>query len=240
MLFSDRVDAGRRLAAALRPYAGPDVVVIGLPRGGVPVAFEVARRLGAPLDVVVVRKLGMPLQPEFAIGAVGEDGVRIIDSGLVRAAGVSEQELTSIEQRARAEVDRRVRGLRGNRSRVSLTGRTVILVDDGLATGATARAACQVVRAQGAAKVVVAVPVAPAAAARSMRPDADEVVCLVTPTDFLAVGEFYLDFAQVDDHEVTDLLQRAQPRPRPLPGQRAPQSRGSRGSTAGPSSTLPV
>lgn len=184
MVFTDRVDAGRRLGAALRPFADADVVVVGLPRGGVPVAFEVARALDAPLDVVVVRKLGVPFQPELAMGAVGEGGARVLDNDVLRSAGVGEHDLADVEQRERAEVERRARSFRGDRPRVPLRGRTVIVVDDGIATGSTARAACQVVRTQGAARVVLAVPVAPAGIEERMRPDADEVICLSTPRDF--------------------------------------------------------
>ena len=209
MVFTDRVDAGRRLGAALRPFADADVVVVGLPRGGVPVAFEVARALDAPLDVVVVRKLGVPFQPELAMGAVGEGGARVLDNDVLRSAGVGEHDLADVEQRERAEVERRARSFRGDRPRVPLRGRTVIVVDDGIATGSTARAACQVVRTQGAARVVLAVPVAPAGIEERMRPDADEVICLSTPRDFYAVGQFYVDFSQVDDTEVERLLAQA-------------------------------
>jgi putative phosphoribosyl transferase len=159
MRFADRADAGRRLAESLGFLVGEDVMVVGLPRGGVPVAFEVARALGAPLDVIVVRKLGVPVQPELGMGALGEGGVRIVDREIVRRAGVSERELSTVEQRERGEVARRASRLRGDKTQVPLTGRTVIVVDDGMATGSTARAACQVVRAQGATRPVLAVSV---------------------------------------------------------------------------------
>ena len=206
MLFTDRRDAGRRLAAALRPLADAGVVVVGLPRGGVPVAFEVAQALHAPLDVAVVRKLGVPFFPELAMGAVGEDGVLVINDDVVRRTHVSTEDLASAAHRERVEVEARARRFRGDRARVALAGRTVVVVDDGIATGSSARGACQVVRAEGAARVVVAVPVAPQGTEDRLRPDADDVVCLVTARNFAAVGPFYLDFSQVDDHEVADLL----------------------------------
>jgi putative phosphoribosyl transferase len=212
MRFADRADAGRRLAESLRFLVGQDVVVVGLPRGGVPVAFEVARALGAPLDVIVVRKLGVPVQPELGMGAVGEGGVRIVDREIVRRAGVSERELSTVEQRERAEVVRRSSRLRGDKTPVPLTGRTVIVVDDGMATGSTARAACQVVRAQGATRVVLAVPVGPEDIERRMRADADEIICLYKPVDFFAVGQFYDRFDQTIDREVVELLRRASER----------------------------
>jgi putative phosphoribosyl transferase len=209
MLFTNRVDAGHRLAEALKSMDGKNVVVVGLPRGGVPVAFEVARVLGAPLDVIVVRKLGVPFQPELGMGAVGEGGARIINDEVVRLARVSKQELADVERRERAEVERRAHHFRGNRTRVPLAGRTVVVVDDGIATGSTARVACQVARAQGAAKVVLAVPVGPEGVEQRMHPDADEVVCLYTPATFFGIGQFYDDFAQASDHQVVDLLHRA-------------------------------
>jgi putative phosphoribosyl transferase len=212
MRFADRADAGRRLAESLRFLVGQDVVVVGLPRGGVPVAFEVARALGAPLDVIVVRKLGVPVQPELGMGAVGEGGVRIVDREIVRRAGVSERELSTVEQRERVEVVRRSSRLRGDKTPVPLTGRTVIVVDDGMATGSTARAACQVVRAQGATRVVLAVPVGPEDTERRMRADADEIICLYKPVDFFAVGQFYDRFDQTIDREVVELLRRASER----------------------------
>jgi putative phosphoribosyl transferase len=209
MPFVDRTDAGRRLAERLRGFRGQDVVVLGLPRGGVPVAFEVARALGAPLDVIVVRKLGLPFQPELAMGAIGEGGVQIIDRDLVQRSLVTDEELAAVEARERGELDRRARRFRGERPRTSLTGRTAIIVDDGIATGSTARAACQVARAQGAARVVLAVPVGPPHTVDELRSAADEVVCLETHEWFLAIGQFYADFTQTADEQVVDLLGRA-------------------------------
>ena len=213
MLFIDRTDSGRRLANRLTHLKGPDVVVVGLPRGGVPVAYEVAVALGAPLDVIVVRKLGVPFQPELGMGAVGEGGVRVINDEVVRMTGVSPQELAAAEARERGEVDRRASRFRGDRAPVSLAGRTVIIVDDGIATGSTARAACQVARAAGAARVVLAVPVAPPGWERSFAGEADELVALETPGDFFAIGQYYRDFSQTPDDQVTAYLDLAARRP---------------------------
>ncbi len=209
MLFIDRTDSGRQLAARLTHLKDADVVVVGLPRGGVPVAYEVATALGAPLDVIVVRKLGVPFQPELGMGAVGEGGVRVINDEVVRQAGVSPEEMAAVETRERSEVERRAVRFRGARESVPLAGRTVVVVDDGIATGSTARAACQVARAAGAARVVLAVPVAPPGWEHSFRGEADELVTLATPGDFFAIGQFYRDFSQVPDDDVTAYLDRA-------------------------------
>ena len=181
MVFADRGDAGRRLAAKLGHLRGGQVVVLGLPRGGVPVALEVAQALGAPLDVIVVRKLGVPFQPELGMGAAGEDGVVVIDTGLVRLAGVSGNELAAIQAREQAQVEARAARYRAGRARLPLDGRVAVVVDDGIATGSTARAACQVARARGAARVVLAVPVAPPGWEAGFRGEADELVCVDTP-----------------------------------------------------------
>jgi putative phosphoribosyl transferase len=209
MVFKNREDAGRRLATALERLRGSDVVVLGLPRGGVPVAFEVARALRAPLDVIVVRKLGVPFQPELAMGAIGEDGVRVLNRSVIRPSGVTDAELAKVEERERVELERRARRFRGSRPRTSLEGRTVVVIDDGIATGSTARAACQVVRAQGAVHVVLAVPVAPVGWEDRIDGDADEFVCLETPEPFYAIGQFYDDFSQTSDEEVVECLERA-------------------------------
>ena len=209
MPFLDRSDAGRRLANRMLHLRGEDVVVLALPRGGVPVAAEVARALGAPLDVIVVRKLGVPVQPELGMGAIGEGDVRIINPEVVAITHVTDAEIAAVERRERAELDRRARRFRGDRPRTPLAGRTAIIIDDGIATGSTARAACQVARAQGAARVVLAVPVAPPSACSALATDADEVICLETPGHFLAIGEWYQDFSQTSDREVVSLLQRA-------------------------------
>jgi len=216
MLFADRWDAGRRLAERLEHLGDEDLfhgdlvhenlVVVGLPRGGLPVAFEVAKRLRAPLDVIVVRKLGVPFQPELGMGAIGEGGARIINEDVVGVADVGADELAVVEARERAELESRARRFRGDRPPVSLAGRTVVVVDDGIATGSTARAACQVARARGAARVVLAVPVAPAGWAARPGEDADELISLATPASFLAVGEAYADFSQTTDDEVSRCL----------------------------------
>ncbi|MGH4025201.1 MAG: phosphoribosyltransferase family protein [Pseudonocardiaceae bacterium] len=210
MLFADRMDAGRRLAERLVHLRGEDVVVLGLPRGGVPVAFEVARVLDAPLDVLVVRKLGVPFQPELGMGALGEDDVVVLNRNVLRMAGVSEAELAETERRERAELERRARRFRGDRPRQALAGRTAVLVDDGIATGSTAQAACQVARAMGAARVVLAVPVCAPDTAQRLRSEVDELVCLSTPVPFFAVGQWYRNFRQTSDAEVVDLLRRSE------------------------------
>jgi putative phosphoribosyl transferase len=209
MPFVDRVEAGRRLAGRLRHLRGEDVVVLGLPRGGAAVAFEVARALGAPLDVIVVGKLGVPFRPELAMGAVGEGDVLVMNEPVIRRTQVSGFEFAELERRARAELDRRARRFRGDRARLVLSGRTVVLVDDGIATGATARAACRVARAQGAARVVLAVPVCSPDTATRLRGEVDQLVCLETPQWFFGVGQFYADFRQVSDEEVVELLRRS-------------------------------
>ncbi|MBO0787658.1 MAG: dienelactone hydrolase family protein [Actinobacteria bacterium] len=192
-------------------FRGQDVVVLGLPRGGVPVAAEIARALSAPLDVILVRKLGVPVQPELGMGAIGEGGVRIINPDVVRMARVSEDDIARVELAERAELHRRARRYRGDRPPVPVRGRTVIIVDDGVATGSTARAACQVARAQGAARVVLAAPVAPPAVRNTLAGDADEVIVLQTPARFAAIGEWYADFSQTSDAEVIALLQQGTP-----------------------------
>lgn len=208
MIFQNRVDAGRQLAARLRSLGHEGVVVLGLPRGGVPVADEVARALGAPLDVVVVRKLGVPTRPELAMGAIGEDGVRIINDEIVGLLRIASGQIAQVERRERAELQRRAELFRAGRSRVPVAARTVVIVDDGLATGATARAACLVVRAHGAARVVLAVPVAPLGWEEKLGEAADEYVCLFAPEDFDAVGQFYADFTATSDDEVIECLRR--------------------------------
>ncbi|TDD37084.1 phosphoribosyltransferase family protein [Saccharopolyspora elongata] len=209
MPFVDRGAAGRRLAQRLLHLRSANVVVLGLPRGGVPVAFEVARTLDAPLDVIVVRKLGVPFHPELGMGAIGEGDVRVINDGVMRRTGVSAEELADVEARERAELDRRARRFRGDRARLDLTGRTVVVVDDGIATGSTAAVACRVARAQGAAQVVLAVPVAAPDALDRLGEAADELVCLEAPEWFVAIGQWYSDFSQTQDAEVVDLLDRA-------------------------------
>ena len=226
MRFRNRSDAGRRLANRLQFLSGEDVVVLGLPRGGVPVAAAVARALGAPLDVILVRKLGVPAQPELGLGAIGESGARVINQEVVRYAHVSEAQIAQVEAKERAELQRRAQRFRGDTPHEPLAGRTAIIVDDGIATGSTARAACQVARALGAAAVVLAVPVAPPSADRALRGDADEVICLEMPDRFLAIGEWYEDFAQTSDEEVVALLRAAHAGPGAQAGPGAPAGAG--------------
>lgn len=204
MMFADRADAGRALAQRLAGTFGSNVVVLGLPRGGVVVAAEVARALGAPLDVIVVRKLGVPWQPELAMGAIGEDGVRVLEPSV--SAQVGEAQIAAVERVEHAELTSRVARFRGERPMLPLTGRTALIVDDGIATGSTARAACRVARGHGAARVVLAVPVAPHGVERDFAGIADEVIALATPRSFGAVGSFYADFRQTTDAEVIRLL----------------------------------
>ena len=218
--FRDRVEAGARLADALADVdLGPDVLVAGLPRGGVPVAAAVAARLGAPLDVVIVRKVGVPGHRELAMGAVGEGGVVVRDERILRAVAPSEDAVDRTVAEERAEVEARAHRFRPGREQRSLAGRTVLVVDDGLATGSTAEAAVRVARAQGAARIVVAVPVGSPAAVARLEAVADAVLCLAAPAGFGAVGAYYEDFSETTDDEVVDLLGRgagaAPPAPRP-------------------------
>lgn len=208
-LFRDRHDAGRRLAERLEPLRHRDVVVVGLPRGGVPVAFEVARALDAALDVIVVRKLGVPYQPELAMGAIGEGGVRVFNDDVVASSGVIPADLEAVEAKETAELARRARRFRQGHERIPLAGRVVVIVDDGIATGATARAACQVARAAGAKEVILAVPVAPIDWTTRLAGVADSLICLDTPYPFHGVGRFYQDFQQTADEEVVSLLRRS-------------------------------
>ncbi|MBF6181449.1 phosphoribosyltransferase family protein [Nocardia otitidiscaviarum] len=209
MYFEDRAEAGRQLARHPAMPRGVDVVVLGLPRGGVPVASEVARSLDAALDVIVVRKLGVPHQPELAFGALGEDGISVLNDDVVASAGLTDDDMAPVEHRERIALERRVARFRAGRPRLSLAGRTAVIVDDGAATGATVRAACQVARTHGAERVVVAVPVASRSALRSLRREADDVICLEQPMFFHAVGQWYHRFGQTSDSEVVELLDRA-------------------------------
>ena len=209
MPFRDRADAGRRLAGLLADLRGPDTVVLGLPRGGIPVAYEIARALGAPLDVILVRKIGLPTQPELAMGAISEDGVRLLNMDVVELERVSEEEFARVEVAERAELARRAQRYRADRPRVPLAGRIAVVVDDGIATGSTARAACQVARAHGAARVILAVPVAPRGTVAALADAADEVICLESPEPFFAIGQWYSDFAQSSDADVVRLLRAA-------------------------------
>jgi putative phosphoribosyl transferase len=208
--FENRADAGRRLAQRLEHLRGQDLVVLGLPRGGIPVAFEVAVALDTPLDVIVVRKLGLPFQPELAMGAIGEGGFRVEERDVVARAGITAEEWGAVERRERRALDQRVTRFRRGRERVDLRGRVAVIVDDGIATGATARVACDVARYLGAVRVVVAAPVAPVDSVRKMT-GADEVVCVETPDPFGSVGEFYDDFSPTSDDEVVALLDASEP-----------------------------
>jgi putative phosphoribosyl transferase len=207
--FRDRIEAGRLLADRLRHLSREDVVVLGLPRGGVPIGVQVAEILGAPLDVILVRKLGVPSQPELAMGAIGEGGARVINRRVVEAASVTDDELASAEDRESVELERRARLYRGGRPPVPLAGRTALIVDDGIATGSTARAACLVARARGASRVVLAAPVIPPSTITALEAEADEVVWVEAPARFYAIGQWYADFSPTSDEEVTDLLARA-------------------------------
>jgi predicted phosphoribosyltransferase len=206
VVFRDRADAGRRLGAAVAARDLEAPVVLALPRGGVPVAAEVARALQAPLDVILVRKLGAPGQPELAMGAIGEGGVRVLNDVVIRASAVTASQLSATEEREQRELERRAAVYRRGRAPVEIAGRTVVIVDDGLATGATARAAIAVARAHGAARVVLAVPVAPPDAVVDLAADADEIVTVETPARLWAIGAWYDDFRQTDDAEVERLL----------------------------------
>jgi putative phosphoribosyl transferase len=208
--FSDRAEAGRELAAALSQYARREgVVVLALPRGGVPVAFEIARELEVPLDVFVVRKLGLPEQPELAMGAIANGGVRVLNDEVVRAAAVSPETIEEVAAREHEELARRERAYRSGRQALRVEGKTVILVDDGLATGSSMRAAVRALREQRPAQIVVAVPVAPPATCEELGGEADEVVCACTPEPFVAIGAWYEHFPQVSDGEIRDLLTQA-------------------------------
>ncbi|SFN54768.1 phosphoribosyltransferase [Mycetocola miduiensis] len=209
--FQNREDAGRRLARRLTGFHTGDVVVLGLPRGGVPVAAEVAAALNAPLDVIVVRKLGVPFQPEVAMGAIGERGVRVLDGELIAALGITPAQIDQVEEKERATLAHRSALLHSGSEGVDLTGHTALIVDDGIATGATTSAACRVARALGAARVIVAAPVGGPDAVHRVR-DADEVLCLIQPRDFRAVGEHYRDFDQTSEAEVVEHLDNARRR----------------------------
>jgi len=206
MRFADRAEAGRLLAVRLEYLRDERPVVLGLPRGGVPVAYEVARALGAPLDVIVVRKLGVPWLPELAMGAIGEDGARVVDAETVRRARISEDVLDAVERREAVELRRRAQTYRAGRAPVPVAGRTVVVIDDGIATGATARAACLVASARAVARVALAAPVMPPDVISSLRQIADEVVCLIAPVSMVAVGNWYHDFSQLEDEHVVELL----------------------------------
>lgn len=210
-MFSNRVDAGVQLARRLEHVRADHPVIIGLPRGGVPVACQVARALKAQLDVIIVRKLGVPFQPELAMGAISERGKRVINQEVVEMAHISDDDIADVENMERRELDRRARRYRAGRDRIPLSGRVVIAVDDGIATGSTARVACQVAREEGARRVVLAVPVAPADWFERMAGVADELISVATPDNFFGIGRFYQDFSATSDEEVVRCLNRAVP-----------------------------
>ena len=211
MIFTNRQEAGRVLAERLGKYANrEDVVVLGVPRGGVPVAFEVASALGVPLDIFVLRKLGVPGHEELAFGAIGSGGARVLNTDVVNKLGVSEQEIAVATKEEARELERRERLYRGNRPPLNVEGFTVILVDDGIATGASLRVAIQALRKLKPAALVVATPVAPRTTYHSLRQEVDDLVCARIPDPFYGVGQFYEDFSQVSDEEVIALLERAQ------------------------------
>ena len=209
--FEDRFDAGRRLAELLDNYAGrSDVIVLGLPRGGVPVAYEIAHQLRVPLDVFIVRKLGVPGFEELAVGAIASGGVRVLNTDVLRVLPNADQIIENVTAREQIELERRENLFRDGRPPPELQGKTVILVDDGLATGATMRAAVNALRQRGAAKIVAAVPVGAPETCRELAEEVDETICAIAPEYFQAVGQFYHDFSQTTDDEVRQLLQRAQ------------------------------
>jgi putative phosphoribosyl transferase len=208
--FQDRTDAGRQLARKLAKYRGnPSVVVLALPRGGVPVGFEVAEAIEAPLDVFLVRKLGIPGHEELALGAIASGGVRVLNHDVLYMSGIDEQGIDAIAEREQKELERRERAYRTGRSPVEIEGRVVILIDDGLATGATMLAATRAIRKLRPEKLIVAVPVSAPETCNHFRREVDEIVCAETPRPFQAVGLWYEDFSQTTDDEVRDLLARA-------------------------------
>ena len=209
MLFADRADAGRRLALEVEPLVDGDAVVLALPRGGVPVAAEVAQHLGVELDIIGVRKIGAPGRPELGVGAVAEGGGLVLDERTLGQLGIGAEDVAATIERERLEVARRVQGYRGGRPLPDLAGRTVILVDDGLATGVTARAAVRAVRAQDAGRVLLAVPVSSRQGRDELASEVDEFVCVEAPHSFHAVGQWYRDFRQTTDEEVLAALERA-------------------------------
>jgi len=212
MVFEDRRDAGIRLAEELLPCKGKDTLILALPRGGVVVAFEVALALQAPLDVIVARKIGAPGQPELGIGAIAPEGVLIYDEFMVRYLGISTEDLERLAQAETVEMERRLKHYRGDRPYPTVEGHTVILIDDGLATGVTARAAIRSLRKQGPQRLVLAVPVCAPETASKLQNEVDDLVCLQSPPDFRAVGLWYRNFDQTSDEEVIELLRRANER----------------------------
>jgi predicted phosphoribosyltransferase len=216
MLFRDRFDAGRFLASKLRQFANrPDTIVLALPRGGVPVGFEVAKALNVPLDVFVVRKLGVPGYEELAMGAIASGGIRVLNEDVVRAAGIPQKTIVAVAAEEERELQRRERDYRDGRPPVVVEGRTVILVDDGLATGSSMRVAVLALKKKGPAEIIVAVPVGAPATCAEFESEVDQAICAITPEPFLSVGQWYEDFSQTSDEDVRDLLKRAASLPVP-------------------------
>jgi putative phosphoribosyl transferase len=210
MIFANRKEAGQKLALRLRKYANRgDIVVLGAPRGGVPVAFEIAVDLKAPLDVFVLRKLGVPGREELAFGAIASGGVRILNRDIVEGLGITGLDIERVTRAEKQELERRERTYRGGKAPLNVSGLTIILVDDGIATGSTMKAAVRALRQMKPARIVIAVPVAPPSTCNQLRSEADELVCLETPQPFYGVGQFYSDFSQVSDEEVKELLDAA-------------------------------
>ncbi len=222
-LFRDRTEAGQRLAAELADYAGrSNVLVLALPRGGVSTGYEVSRALNVRLEIFMVRKLGVPGEAEFAMGAIATGGVRVLDERLVQALGVPERYIRALTAKEKLELERRERLYRGGHPQHEIREQTAILVDDGMATGSTMRAAVEALRLHSPAKVVVAVPVAPSSACESLNALVDELVCVAQPEPFRSVGEWYRDFNQVTDDEVRDLLELAWSHETSLVGKHGP------------------
>ena len=211
--FTDRVDAGKRLASALSNFSGKKGIVLAIPRGGVPVGYEIAKVLNLPLDVIIPRKIGTPDNPELAIGAVAEDGTAILDNNLIKYLGVSREYIKEETERQKQEITRRLKTYRQDTSYPNLKGLDVIVVDDGIATGSTMKAALASVKNRGAASITVAVPVGPPSTIEELEKIADRVVCLYTPEYFQAIGQFYTDFSQTSDEEVKKLLRESKPKP---------------------------
>ncbi len=218
MIYRNRVDAGRKLAEQLAQYKGePNVIVLALPRGGVPIGYEVAQALGAPLDIFLVRKLGVPGHEELAMGAIASGGVRVLNEEVVGGLGIADEVIDAVAAEEQQELERRERLYRGDRPAPDVRGRTAILIDDGLATGSTMRAAVAALRQQGPARLVVAVPVAAASTAAEFQDEVDDFVCVHTPEVFYSVGAWYQDFTQTTDTEVYEMLQHAPDGPAPVP-----------------------
>jgi putative phosphoribosyl transferase len=217
-IFANRVEAGRQLAARLHAFADRgDVIILALPRGGVPVAFEIAQALHVPVDIFLVRKLGVPGHRELAMGAIATGGVRVLNDEVVQSLQIPSRAIDAVAEEEQRELERRERAYRGARPAPEVRGRTVVIVDDGLATGSTMRAAVAALRQQAPERIVVAVPVAPPSTCQELRAEADEVVCLATPEPFSAVGLWYRDFSETSDAEVRDLLSRAPASRQPAP-----------------------